>query len=215
MKPKNLLIIFVCVGFAFAVLLFLSHKHSATGSTKGSFYLNASYDDMRRVLLTNDCTAELIEKQHGRVIKQEWEDLSIGWNHLNTDRLLSSFDVDGKGYYKVEVNDPEAGTLVLQFQQTVAVRKNHLESVTSLMYPSGALKKYVTTMMLTREGSRTKVDLTVYLEYSRRLPVTHRGYMENKVQEASDAGWHKVQQGLSLVVEKYKDRLFTIPLKRK
>lgn len=187
--------------------LYIFRDHASQGNREGTFFIDVEFDKVRKVMVRNNCLEEIVSYQHGEVLDQEWEDLDLSM------RRLTKWDIDGVGRLIVKTEDPEAGTLVLPFKQKVAVREDYIDSTTVLMEPVGYLADYRTAVKMSRDGDRTKVELTVSLEYGRKLPANYVEYMDTKVQESADIGWLKAKEAFIAVVNKYKDRRFTLPLR--
>ncbi len=189
-----------CFGF------FFFRDHTSKGHRAGVFHVDVEFDKVRKMMVRHNCSKEIAAYQHGEVLDQEWEDLDFSM------RRITKWDIDGVGRLVVKAEDPEAGTLVLPFKQKVAVRENHIESQTLLMEPAGYLADYQTVVTMSRDGDGTKIELSVSLEYRRKLPAIYVEFMDSKVQEAAENGWLKAKEAFIAVIDKYKHRKFTLPL---
>ena len=204
-KISGIVAVFVVL---MGIFLFVP-RHTSRGVSSGTIYIDTSFDKVRRILVLNDSLKEMVALQHGEVLHNEWETL-----RLSSDRLLTlDWDIDGVGNFVVRTQDPNAGELILNFEQKVEVRKDCITSKTRLKKAVGPLQEYDMDLRLSRDGERTKVKLTVSLRYSRKLPRTHIDYMNDKVQSSADQGWEKGINGLVQIIEK-NNRLFTIPIIR-
>jgi hypothetical protein len=207
-RTQILLVVLIAITFLIgtAALFFLQH-HDSFGNQKGTFYIDTDFDKVRKIMVRNDCLEEIVSYQHGEVLDQDWEDLDVSMV------TLRQWDIDGIGRLIVKTEDPEAGTLILPFEQKVRVRKDSIKSHTYLTEQVKYLKDYQTKVEMSRDGDRTKVVLEVSLEYGRKLPASYVEYMDTKVQESADQGWLKAKEAFQAVVAKYRDRRFTIPLR--
>ena len=205
---RNILVISLAVVFLLgAAGIVLLPRHESQGHRGGEFYVEVPFKKVRRVMVRGNCLEEIVAYQHGEVLSQKWEDLDLSM------RRLTKWDVDGVGHLIVRVENPEMGTLVLPFRQEVAVREDHIDSKTKLIEPVGYLADYETNVQMVAEGNRTKIILSVSLEYGRRLPKNYVGYMDTKVQTAAEDGWERAKEALTAVIAKHKDRRFVLPLR--
>ena len=207
-RTQIFLIILIVMTFLLGTAsIFFFRQHDSSGKQRDTFYIDTNFDVVRKIMVRNDCLEEIVSYQHGEVLDQKWEDLDI------TMVTLRKWDIDGVGRLVVKAEDPEAGALILPFEQTVHVRHDNIKSHTYLIDPVKYLKDYQTKVEMSRDGDRTKVVLEVSLKYGRKLPASYVEYMDTKVQESADKGCAKAKEALIAVVAKYRDRKFTIPLR--
>lgn len=194
------------VGFHFFV-----PRHASSSKEVGSYTLDVPFDRVRKILIKTDSLEEIVRYQHGQVLHQEWEDLNV-----STDRIIggNGWDIVGHGSFVVRAEDPDAGELILHFNQYVEIKKNSMVSRSWLSQPVGNLKEYETKMVMVGEGEQTKVSNEVYLKYERRLPQTHIDYMDGRVRESAKKAIAKSREGMTNFIEKYRDKKFIIPIRR-
>jgi hypothetical protein len=209
MKQKHYILLGLAIILAIGVISTLFPKHSSVGYQDGEYYIDLNYDDVRKIMVRNDCLSDMVGFQHGEVLHQEWDNLSF-----SSDRIISKWDIDGTGRFVVKTNHPDTGELILHFRQEVSVRKDYIVSLTTLVEPVGALKEHTTYVKFSRHGERTKVETSVKLVYRRIIPNNYREYMNEEVQASVDQEWATQKKATEYVINKYRNRRFNIPIIR-
>jgi hypothetical protein len=211
MKIQKILLTIIVILFVLMSYVLFVPRHSSNGYYSGVDYINQDFNTVRKVLVLNDCIEEIISQQHGELLNNEWEKFNITINKI----LGLKWEFDGVANLTVKFKDPHAGNLILFLKQEIYIRNNLIENKIYLEKPVGALEQYNVHMRLTPDesGSKTKIEMTVSLQYSRNLPVTHIKYMDKKVQNAADHNYNNGIEAIKMIVEKNKNRLFSIPIR--
>ena len=189
---------------------FLVTTHCSQSSQEDIYYIDQEFDQVRKVLSRKNSLEEIVASQHGEVLHQEWHNLDV-----SADRLLGPWDINGFGEFIIKSNDPELGTFVLRFNQTVSISKDTLVSKSSLAEPSGDLKEYNTEMTMTRDGEKTKVACRTSLKYERKIPVNYIDYMDQQVDKAVAEGLRTNQEAILSLMDKNPGKRFVLPIKRR
>ncbi len=211
MKAKHILAFSAALLLVAMIVYSLIPVHRSVGSKTGSYYIDADFERVRKIMVRTNSLEKIVSQQHGQVLDQKWSDLSLHAQNLR------SWNIDGRGAFVVKTIDPVEGELILYFTHEVAIRKDSLSSAASLVQPVSHLQSFVTTIRMTPEDNRTRVDSSVSLRYDRKVPSQYRRYMDAKVQEAAERNWLKGQEATIALVDQYRNSniiLPQIPLKR-
>ena len=186
----------------------LTPRHQSVGTKNDAYYIEAEFERVRKIMVRTNSFEKIVSSQHGKVLHQEWSDLSF-----QSEKLFSNWNIDGLGIFVVQTSDPYEGSLILRFNQEVSVEKESLVSTARLAEPVGHLKGYTTHISMTPEGGRTRVDSSVSLRYERKVPRRYQEFMDSKVQQAAEENWQRGRDAVIGLVEQYRDARFIVPLK--
>jgi hypothetical protein len=210
-KTQILLGSLIAVSFlAMAGFYFFVPRHCSQGDQEDIYYIDEEFDRVRKILVRTDSLEEIVSYQHGEVLYQEWKNLDLSMR-----RLLGPWDVNGSGELVVRTEDPDAGSLVLKFRQTVHIDEDSLVSKTFLDSPVGNLKEYITELVMVREGEKTHVKNRIIIKYERRLPTSYIDYMDQKISESVSQGLEKNREAITSLIARYSGSRIILPIKRK
>lgn len=201
------LIVFISV--AMLGFYFFVPRHCSQGDQIDVYYIDEDFDRVKKILMRTNALDKIVSSQQGEVLYQKWNNLDV-----SSERLLGPWDINGQGELIVKTKDPDAGTLILKFKQTVHIDKDSLVSKSWISERVGSLKEYNTEMVMIREGERTKVTNRIYMKYERRLPTSYIDYMDRKVAESVAESLQKHREAVVKLIASYSDKRIILPLKR-
>jgi hypothetical protein len=207
----TLLGVIVLLAVVGAAAYFNIVKHASRASKSNTYTIDLKFERVKKILSKTDTLEAIVEAQHGKLIDRKWHSLNI-----SSEKLRSGWEVNGTAEFVVLTNHPETGQLRLRFAQRINITKTSLRSETVLMEPCGHIKGIATVLEMVPNGEQqTKVSVQSQIVYERKLPKQYVGYMDQRVNEAADKMLVKNQEVLTSHIEKYRDKKFIIPLKRK
>lgn len=184
-------------------LFFLVKRHASVVTLSSSYVLPYDYESVKRVLIQTDSAKEILAYHQGKVVESSVDQIT-----LSAEKLLSKdWEIDAKGVYLVSRDDPDAGPMLLRFQQVSHVGKVATDSETKLMEPVGPIKMIKTTVRFSAEGNQTRVDSTVHLHYERLVTKRLVSYMDGKVNASAETSLAKNREAIENLVSKYRGKL--------
>jgi hypothetical protein len=182
--------------------------HESIAQKDNTYYLDESFDRVKKILVKTDSLEEIVAHQHGQLVSRNWSNL-----HASSERLLKGWEINGSGEFVVRTTHPETGSMLLHFRQKVVIGST-INVISDLQEPVEYLKAYRTTLAMEPAGERTKVVSTVSLMYGRRLPLSYIAYMDKQVDQAGEQSIVRNEEAIRNLVQKYKGRNFIIPIRK-
>jgi hypothetical protein len=188
-----------------SVLEWVGQEYEVTTSQVTSFVLPDDYDTVRKIFVRTNASADLIEYQQGKLV-----DKQMGQAQLNVQRIRKpqQWTVYANGRFKVRHTDPELGEVVYTLGQKVAINQDRMTVDCVLDEPTKYLKNYDTSLTLAREGTGTLVTLSIGMRIAWKLPSeSFKSVLQNRVDKSGIKSINKLQEGIRVVVDKYREEV--------
>ena len=206
--------------FLIAILLVISvynlcfPRHVSKSYYESTFEISQPYEQICKTLVLNDCSKYIVEKQHGSLITSKWNRFNFGLRN-SRGTLLSRVSAKCSGNFSVYINNDIIGKKLFFFDRQISIDKNFVIIDIELQESGESLRKYISRIILIRGFSTTEVKTSVYIEYSKIIPITHKRYMNKQVDDEAIKILSSLQSGLIEFLQNNKDSLFTIESKIK
>ena len=158
-----------------------------------------------------DVLEEIVAHEQGQVLEKRWKKFLI-----SADRpLRDGVDIDGNLEVLVLRQDPDLGRALMRFDQKVFLGKHKITSETFLIEPVAHLQEIITLVEITPDGDKTLVETSVSIKYQRIVPVNMVPEVNHRVTQSVEQILSNNKEVLTMLIDKYADKRFVLPFKRK
>lgn len=213
MSKYNYIFLFVAFAIAVAGFSFVTwfENHTAQTTLTNSFVLNHSFEKVKRVMTQVDVLEEIVAHEQGQVLEKKWKKFLI-----SADRpLRDGVDIDGNLEVLVLRQDPDLGRALMRFDQKIFLGKHKITSETFLIEPVAHLQEIITLVEITPDGDKTLVETSASIKYQRIVPTNMVQEVNRRVTQSVEQILSNNKEVLTMLIDKYADKRFVLPFKRK
>ena len=172
------------VGLIVLVVTSVGGRYTVDVTHEHNFKVDMPFDQLRKIMVRSTACREIMNAgENNKLISQKWNNKNFTLGKI--DFAHPNWRVDAIGELKVEFTDAYIGTAIAEFDQTVAIVPEKIDSLVKLRQPKGRLLAYdVTTQMFAKEG-RSEVHQTLQLKIETPAPWYARAYARARVRASA------------------------------
>ncbi|QDV27448.1 hypothetical protein [Aureliella helgolandensis] len=212
----SLVVGLLLVGGAIAVWSLSSVEHVAAGAERTTLVIDTDFDKFRQIMVRKNATGSILALSGMTLVDEQLEDLRLDASQdrrplLNAILGKSATDLSAVKQIKVKLDDPELDADILVLQQQVDIRADSMSAVTQAKRPAGKLEAYETSLLATRDGNHTKVELALKMKVRVQVPKVFVARADEKVRQAAREAILGQAQALEAFISEHQGERLVLP----
>ena len=187
-------------------------KQTVSSYTENHFIINRPYREVMLGLATQNSLEQVASSNGGQIINKNWTNLKLNLLGFR-DRQITQpvWIADCNAWFALHLDDPNLGSLDLEFVQQIYANPNGIVINTTLLKPSKGLYEHSTFISLEKLGeNQTKCVVKSRMTVVRRHPNQWNEYVQQIVSESNAKNSRNTAQCIQEISER---RGISIPFK--
>jgi hypothetical protein len=195
--------ILITLALGFGAYHFLAWPHYSDVTLSKTFYLNQSYESVRKALVRTNATEKIVEANEAKILRQTIQGANFSADKIRN--ISSTWKVDADR--EIEIKVQELGCPMV-FKQSAIIKPTDMVVTCRLVRPVEHLQDYKLVTKLEQYGNQTKVSISLYMMIKYRAPklAIVKERIDTEVNEIAVKRLSMTQSAFEIVLPQYKDK---------